>query len=257
MASEALESTKPPTQSLLSAAAAGLFTVALAGACSSASENPDTDDRALGGAPGSGGSLSSSDGGDVYYRVLETGATEDDLVELCDEREGWLYRTAFCAGSGHCKGLFLLEGTLSEYSCKGMNSCGGIGCIDMPEGQDRSGKEVYEKGGCAHCHGKWTEDYSEVDLGYFQVIHPNTMTAEDKLREFEESSVKRLVSILIFGTQGVYANGDAFSNMPSYRDRYSREELRRAAEYIKGLKLLTSSYEVPGGSAGSSGGLDP
>ncbi len=251
---------RKPSKTLLAAAMTGLFAVAVASACSTEDEDPGDGGRpggggeggseAEGGAPGTGGSTEP----EVFSRVLKENATEEDLVTLCNEREGWLYKTAFCSGSGHCRGLFLLGGTLSEYSCKGMNGCGGMGCVDMPEDQGRTGKEVYEKGGCENCHGKWAEDYSSVDMSYYQLIYPTSMTAEEKMHEFEESSVERLMSIMIFGTQGFYADGTPYSNMPSYRDKYSREEIKRAVEHVRGLEILTASYEVPGGMGGATSG---
>lgn len=63
-----------------------------------------------------------------FSRVIAEDIAEDEFLEMCDEREGWPYVTAFCAGSGQCRGMFLLEGTVTEYSCKGMNGPGTRWC---------------------------------------------------------------------------------------------------------------------------------
>jgi hypothetical protein len=224
-----------PSSALLSAALAGL--VALAPGCADAEHEPVGDTAEV-----------------PFSRVLEenSGLSFEEFRKLCDEREGWAYLTASCAGSGMCRGLFLLEGTLSEQSCKGMNGCGGAGCVMLPKDSGKTPAEVLETTGCANCHGHWNDDYSEVDLSTFTLVYGPDQTEEGKLAQFEALSKDRLTSILVFGTQGLTEDGVYFSNMPAYREKLSLAEIERTVEHIISMPKLTHRYEFLGHAASES-----
>ncbi|MBM4363747.1 MAG: hypothetical protein FJ104_13785, partial [Deltaproteobacteria bacterium] len=242
---------------LLAAALGGLLaTLPLAcsedsGETPGAGARPEVD---AGGGTGGGGGGSADGGGGggeadaaadaPFNRVIAEDVTDtpQQFRERCDEYGGWVYQSAFCAGSGQCRGLFLLSGTLSEQSCRGMNGCGGLGCVQMPEDQGRTGKDIYETGGCENCHGKWSEDYSSVDMSVYAVNHDGTHTDEEAVQKWKDASVDRLVGVMVYGTQGFAPSGVAFTNMPSYRADYSVAEIRRTVEYLKTLPTFVQVY---------------
>lgn len=218
---------------LLAAALAGLM--ATAPACSS-TEKVDPTPRADAGAEES------------FSRLLQvdSGLSFEEFRQLCEERQGWAYLTSSCAGSGMCRGLFLLDGTLSEQSCKGMNGCGGAGCVTMPKDSGKSAQEILDEGGCANCHAHWNDDYTEFDYSTFTLPYGAGQTAEGKLAQFDAASDDRLVSIMVFGTQGIETGGIYFSNMPAYRDKLSLAEIRRTVKQIRSMPKLPKAYEYFG-----------
>lgn len=219
---------------LLAAALAGLM--ATAPACSTTEKTDETQ------APVDAGVE------EPFSRLLEvdSGLSFEEFRELCDERQGWAYLTSSCAGSGMCRGLFLLDGTLSEQSCKGMNGCGGAGCVTMPKDSGKSAQEILDEEGCANCHAHWNDDYTEFDYSTFTLPYGAGQTDEGKLAQFEAASDDRLVSIVVFGTQGIESGGIYFSNMPSYREKLSLAEIRRTVKHIRSMPKLPKAYEYFG-----------
>ncbi len=266
-----------PSSVLTAAALCGLFALGSVAACSDDTENgvapgPSggaTGQPVAGGGAGGNGSAPEPGGAggdsgarpDVYDEVISEGEpiSNDEFKALCDQRDGWTYLTAACAGSALCKGLSLMGDVLTDHSCKGINSCMGISCVVLPKDSGLSGEEIYRDGPCAGCHGNW-EDYENPNLGVYTVWHGWDVSPDAATKRFQESSDQRLISILAFGTQGQYPDGTPFSNMPAYYQKYSLAELRRAIDYVKTLPVETLAYEVPGAeeyeepSAGGAGG---
>ena len=253
--SEAGEAARAPSErehgasnTLLSAALAGLLGIVAATACGSDGngtiDSGNTGGRHhTGGHTGSGGSASGGSGGEEYNDVVSTDEmTFAEFDDLCAERGGLVTTHAHCAGSNICKGLSYADDgtTLTDHSCKGMNSCTGMSCVDLPEDSKLSGQEIYEAGPCAGCHNNASKGAST----YVVFVPPGGDHAA-ALSSFEKSSNKRLAAIVALGTQGVYEDGTAFSNMPSYRDRYSLAEIERAVEYLRALEHPTVEYTVP------------
>ncbi|HEX3595019.1 MAG TPA: c-type cytochrome [Polyangiaceae bacterium] len=207
--------------------------------------HPDPTSEADAGLTGKADTASDAgvaDGG-AFSRVLSTTPIAfRDFSDLCEERGGFVSTNANCAGSNLCKGLsYADDGTvLTEHSCKGMNSCMGLSCIDLPKGSGLSGQELYETGPCGGCHN----DAIEGDV--YVVFTPQGTSPGDAVAAFEDSSDLRLSSIVAFGTQGVNDDGVAFSNMPSYRETYSRAEIEAVVRYIRGLPNHTKIYGIPG-----------
>ncbi len=269
-----------PSRALLTAALSGLLTLGAAAACADKQESGVGPEAATGGVgngsssggvTSSGGALGSADasagaGGEgTYDRVVSKGVeiSAAEFQKLCDERDGWVYVTAFCAGSGMCKGLSLLGDTLTDHSCKGMNSCGGAGCVVLPTDTGLTGKEIYEKGPCGGCHGDWS-DPDHPDFSVYTVAHGPDISDEDALARFRTSTDKRLTSIVVFGTMGLHADGTPYSNMPAYYQKYSLAEIRRAIAHVRSLPSAVSEYEIfgttpgdgipAGGAGGGTGG---
>jgi hypothetical protein len=262
------EASPRPSRALTTAALCGLLAVSSIVACGDDAESgvpPGPSDAGAAGQPvGQGGAAGQANvdpelGGaagqagapsDVYDNVISEGVpiSNDEFKELCDERDGWAYLTAACAGSALCKGLSLMGDVLTDHSCKGINSCMGISCVVLPKDTGLTGEEIYRDGPCAGCHGNW-EDYDNPNLGVYTVWHGWDVSPEAAVKRFEDSSDLRLKSILVFGTQGQYPDGTPFSNMPAYYQKYSLAEIERTIDYIKTLPLETLAYEVPGADA--------
>ncbi|HVY31932.1 MAG TPA: c-type cytochrome [Polyangiaceae bacterium] len=246
----------------MSAALCGLLTLSAAVACGDDGENgvapiPTPSEAGAAGQSqqsegGTGGTSSESAGAggvpsDEYNNVISDGVeiTAEDFQKMCDERDGWAYVTAFCAGAGMCKGLSLLGTTLTDHSCKGLNSCGGAGCVDLPKDSGLTGKEIYADGPCGGCHGDWSDaDHPKFDV--YNVVYGPDMTADAALKRFKESSMQRLMSIVVFGTQGLHPDGTPYSNMPAYYQKYSRAEIERAIKYVQSLPTQTEQYDIFG-----------
>jgi DMSO reductase family type II enzyme heme b subunit len=95
------------------------------------------------------------------------------------------------------------------------------------------GREIYEKGGCVSCHGRyargdgefgWEEDMKD-DWG--DRIYPSDLTHPWELRNY--ASVKDLYRAIITGLDG--------TPMTSYKDEYSEDELWALAHYLKSIQL--------------------
>jgi hypothetical protein len=259
-----------PSLGLSTAALCGLFALSSAVACgddSNAGAPPAAEAEAgTGGQPASGETGGGAAGAprgeagapaadpDVYDNVLSEGVpiSAEEFQALCDERDGWSYTLAACAGAALCKGLSLTGDVLTDHSCKGVNSCAGFGCVVPPKDTGLTGEEIYRDGPCSGCHGSWA-DYENPNLGVYTVWHGWNVSPEAAIDQFKNSSEKRLLSILAFGTQGLHPDGTAYSNMPAYSQKYSLAELKRTLEYIQSLPTEASAYEVPGAEPYESG----
>lgn len=249
----------------MSAALCGLLTLSAVVACGDDTNNgvppspTPSESGAAGQAPtasgGNGGEATApaGDGGaggvasDTYNNVVSDGVdiSAEEFQKMCDERDGWAYVTAFCAGAGMCKGLSLLGTTLTDHSCKGLNSCGGAGCVDLPKDSGLTGKEIYADGPCGGCHGDWSDaDNPKFDV--YNVVHGSELTGEAALTRFKDSSMQRLMSIVVFGTQGLHPDGTPYSNMPAYYQKYSRAEIERAVKYVQSLPAQAEQYDIFG-----------
>ena len=255
-----------PSSTLMSAALVGLLTASVVAACSDTEKSgvgPSQTEAGAGGggaetpsgagaggadtAPADGGAAGAGVPVSEYNNVISDGEeiTAAQFQALCDERNGWVYVTAFCAGAGMCKGLSLLGTTLTDHSCKGLHSCGGAGCVVLPEDAGLTGKEIYSAGPCGNCHGDWS-DYENPNFNVYTIVHGSELTGEQAETRFKTSTDQRLLSILIFGTQGLHPDGTPYSNMPAYYQKYSLAEIKRTLEYVKSLPTATAEYEIFG-----------
>ena len=108
-----------------------------------------------------------------------------------------------------------------------------------------TGEEIYAAGPCGGCHGDWT-DSDNPNFDVYTVVHGSELTGDAALKRFNESSLQRLTSIVVFGTQGLHPDGTPYSNMPAYYQKYSRAEIERAVKYVQSLPTQTSQYDIFG-----------
>ena len=104
------------TSTLLSAALAGLLTVA-APACSSSTSSSD------------------EPAGETAAHITSStevpGMTAEAFTAACDDRGGTVEVIPHCGGLNTCKGFSYDTSTqlLSEHTCKGAATCGGWNCV--------------------------------------------------------------------------------------------------------------------------------
>jgi len=238
---------RQPSNALLSSALAGLLGVGLVTACGSDTPQQAVPrpDKSPGGGVDAGPSGSPSPTTDpVYSNVLSTTPISfAEFTQLCSDHGGFVTTNASCAGSNLCRGLsYLTDGNvLTDHSCKGMNSCAGMSCAELPKDTGLTGKEIYEGGPCVGCHN----DAVDGPATYVVFAGPGVSTT-DALAVHKNSSALRLESLVAFGTVGINQNGTAYSNMPSYRLKYSRAEIERVVAYARTLETHTRVYSVPG-----------
>lgn len=190
---------------------------------------------------------------DQFYDIVvsNTPIEFDDFVTACEERGGFVQRTAACAGNNSCRGFSYIEPTLTEHSCKGLNQCGpGMSCVVLQADQGRTGQEIYEGAdACAStCHAQFEPVYDPSV--YTLYVRPATLTEEEALDRFENGSDDRLYSIVAFGVHGVNDDGIAYANMPPHYSKYSRAEIERVVAYIRTLTKQVQIYPVTGSPLG-------
>jgi hypothetical protein len=273
-----------PSPALLVGAFAGLLGVALGGAgCSS---DPKTADVADAGgcttdtAPPDAQAASDADAPDVSLgdstasadAAVDVGAgdgryvdvTEDATMTyaqfpaMCTARAGFVQTTASCAGNNSCRGFSYLGGEFMEHSCRAMNACGpGMSCVLTAPDEGRTGQQVYEadKACAGTCHGDFSVD--PFDPKHFTLyVRPGTVSLSDAKSRFLTGSKDRLMSIIAFGAHGINDDGSAYANMPAYFDRFSRAEIGRVVDYIRGLPLEVKYYTVSSAPDAADAGVD-
>lgn len=249
-----------PSSPLLVAALAGLIGLSPLGCSSDTRSNADssgnggsgarsaeTGGTSSGGSSAGGGAAGA--GSEIYNQIVSQDAgnlTMEQFRELCEARGGYTYVNAACATSAMCKGLSLHDGILWEHSCRGQNaSCSGIGCVDMPEDKGTSGQELFEATACGDCHADWSGD--EPDHGRFAIFFdPKTISEDQALKRFGDSTDARLESIVVWGVSGFHADNTPFSNMPAYYQKHSLAEIRRVVAHIRTLSPFGYPYGIFG-----------
>lgn len=210
----------PNNGALLAAAIAGLMG-SLVPACNSDSD-PQREDDAK-----------------VTSSVIDKDMTFDEFSSDCSERGGFVQTHATCSGNNSCKGMSYnkYSYTLTEHTCRAMNSCGGMSCVLTPPDGKKKGSAIYAES-CKGCHGS-----TEGTFTYF--VPPGTdLTAAAAAFAARPAAVQ--VSIVAFGTLGVNENGTSFTNMPAFREKYSRAELVRTVEYLRTLEVVPEEYGIVG-----------
>lgn len=232
-------SAPPVPSALLSAAVAGLVLGALP-ACSTEGHNCKV-------AP---------DAGNPY--VVDSIVSDEEMTfakfsKLCEERSGFIQTHAACVGNNSCKGISYnnFNLTLSEHTCKGLNSCSGMSCVVPATDEGRTGEEVY-KVTCSECHGA-------PNFTYYVPPGTDLDAAE---ANFLKRPKKAQVTRVAFGVTGINENGTAAANMPAHFTRYSRGEIERAVDHVRTLNIIAEEYGIvgvtdvagTGGTGGAGGG---
>ncbi|WNG20872.1 c-type cytochrome [Cystobacter fuscus] len=223
-----------PSRKLLLAAVAGLMGLGSAG-CGQPDEPP----------PSQGEPDPEPQGAHVVSRsTVEGGLTFERFSADCEQRGGFVQTHAVCSGNNSCKGVSYnrFDYSLIEHTCKAINSCGGMSCVELPADSGKTGEEVYKNscGPVCHSHTNTTA------FVYYVAPGTNSDTAR---QQFLSRSRLYQQSIVAFGIHGVNADGVLSANMPAFHAKYSRKEIERVIDYVRQLELEVEAYEVMGPAA--------
>ena len=180
--------------------------------------------------------------GDSGYVVLSSrtdrALTFRSFLADCTRRGGFVQTHATCAGNNSCRGASYnrFDRSVIEHTCRAMNSCGGMSCVETAADQRRTPAEIYTAD-CSGCHG---EDH-------FTLYLEPGVTAEAGTARFNSPARRAQQGALVaFGVQGNGGSESAPANMPGRWDAYSRAEILRLVDYVHTLPLETSETVILG-----------
>jgi Cytochrome c len=175
----------------------------------------------------------------VTSSVVDKEMTFDKFSAECDERGGFVQTHAVCSGNNNCKGVSYnkYSYTMTEHTCKALNSCGGMSCVLAPADGKKKGSEIFAES-CAGCHGS-----KEGSFTYF--VRPGT-DMNTAIATFAARSPTVQTSIVAFGSMGANESGTYYTNMPGFHEKYSRAELERSVTYLRSLEIIPEAYGVVG-----------
>ena len=145
---------------------------------------------------------------------------------------------ASCSSAAAGRGLSInkFDGLFTPHTCRGLNTCGGATCLDLPtEATTAGGAEIYVHH-CADCHG--TES--------FKVFFAKGTDGDAHKAAFAAKSETAVQNVVVFGTRGFGASGDSFSNMPTFVEKLSRGEVERVSAFIRTLPVVAEEYTTLG-----------
>lgn len=165
------------------------------------------------------------------------------FAEQCKGRSGLVQTHAACGGTGSCKGMSFNKYSkdLVEHTCKGINTCAGMSCVDTLADTNLTGEALYKKA-CAGCHAGMHSP--EGDATKFKVLYAKGGDATAALATFSNRSELTHVSMVAFGIQGTNPSGYGYSNMPAYYSKYSRAEIERVVTYVRTLTPTAEEYQI-------------
>jgi hypothetical protein len=185
------------------------------------------------------GDSPSADGGPVIISSRRDPAlTFRSFLADCSRRGGFVQTHATCAGNNSCRGVSYnrFDRVLIEHTCRAMNSCGGMSCVETAADQNRTAAELYSSD-CAGCHG-------EDQFALFR--EPGVTEAEGTAKFNRPTRRAQQGAIIAFGIQGNGGSESVSANMPGRWNRYSRAEILRLVDYIHTLPLQTREIVILG-----------
>jgi hypothetical protein len=218
-----------PSRRLLGAAVAGLVGVGGQG-CGATGDSPD------------------AGGPRIISVTTDPTMTAENFEALCQQRGGYVQAHAVCAGTNSCKGIsfLLLDMSLIEHSCRGMNACGpGMSCVELPADTGKTGETVYRESCGPACHS------TGPDKSHFRLWVPPGTDLERAKSVFLARSPLYHESVVAFGVRSVSPGGLATVSMSPFFERYSRSEVERVIKYVHTLPLEVEVYSIVGWDAGA------
>lgn len=179
------------------------------------------------------------DGGPVVLSTrTDRALTFRSFLADCTRRGGFVQTHATCAGNNACRGVSYnrFDRSVVEHTCRAMNSCGGMSCVETAAGANRTAAELYASD-CAGCHG---EDHFALFL------EPGVSESAGIARFNSPARRAQQGAIVAFGIQGNGGSESAPANMPGRWDRYARVEILRLVEYIHTLPVQANEIIVLG-----------
>jgi hypothetical protein len=146
--------------------------------------------------------------------------------EQCAERAGVLQFHAHCGGVNLCRGLSYDTETLvlSEHTCRGLNTCGGMSCVELQHDRGREADALYAAS-CASCHG---------GAGTFVLAVPAATSPEAEAARFASTSTLAKSAAIAFGEDGA---GIALRAEHAFYEQLSRAEVLRLVAHVDALPL--------------------
>lgn len=139
----------------------------------------------------------------------------------CAKRDGVLQFHAHCGGVNACRGASYDDETheLTEHTCRGMNTCSGMSCVELSADRKREGAALYAEL-CASCHGEG---------GTFSLpIAASADPGAEEARYAAESTLAKSAAIA-FGEDGA---GLALSVKHAFYEALSRAEILRLVAHV-------------------------
>jgi len=127
---------------------------------------------------------------------------------------------------------------LMEHTCKAMNSCGGMSCVELPADSGKTGEQIY-KDSCEGCH------LPTADGGFKLFVPPGT-DLDQAAEDLSTTPREALLAAAAFGIFTRNSNGVSGAHMPAYHERYARAELTRVIDYSLTLPVTAEEYGVLG-----------
>lgn len=189
-------------------------------------------------------------------RTEDVQHTNAELVEMCNQRNGYLEVHGSCSGVNSCQGFFYgdweADSQLVEHTCSGVNGCAGLSClVPTREGStgDMTGEEImklddawyeeragaYGPKACRTCHvvSEFNEDKGDYDYDYTKLKLPMMPNTGRNASNWLDRSPLYQENLVAFGASGMTEDGTRYSNMVSYAKLFSKEEIKRVVEYMR------------------------
>lgn len=182
--------------------------------------------------------------------------TNAELVEMCNQHNGYVEVHGSCSGVNSCQGFFYgdweADSQLVEHTCSGVNGCAGLSClVPAREGStgDMTGEEImklddewyaeragaYGPKACRTCHvvSEFNEDKQDYDYDYTKLKLPIMPNTGRNAGNWLDRSPLYQENLVTFGSRGMTEDGTRYSNMASYAKLFSKAEIKRVVEYMR------------------------
>jgi cytochrome c553 len=152
----------------------------------------------------------------------------------CAQLDGLVQFHAHCGGYNLCRGQSYDSDTeeLSEHTCRGLNTCAGMSCVELPSDRKREAAALYARH-CASCHGEG---------GAFELPTPTGSNPEAEAARLAAESTLAKSAAIAFGEDG---EGIALDVQHAFYRELSRAEVLRLVAYIDALPVQGGSRAAP------------
>jgi Cytochrome C oxidase, cbb3-type, subunit III len=152
----------------------------------------------------------------------------------CAQLDGVVQFHAHCGGYNLCRGESYDSATeeLSEHTCRGLNTCAGMSCVELQSDRKREAAALYAQH-CASCHGEG---------GSFELPIPTGSNLEAEAARFAAASTLAKSAAIAFAEDG---GGIALEVPHAFYRELSRAEVLRLVAYIDTLTVQGGSRAAP------------
>jgi len=239
---------------------------ATAGSGGAAGESSTGHDKDAGVDSGKVALSGSTSEADKEISVKDVQLTNAELVKMCDERQGYVQIHGSCSGVNTCRGFFYgdweADAQLIEHTCSGVNGCSGLSCLttaEEPEGGGLTGEEImklddawfeeragqYGAKSCKTCHvaSEFNEEKQDYEYDFSKLKIPVWASAGRDGSNWLKRSAAYQESLIAFGAQGITEEGIRYSNMAPYAKLFSKAEIQRVVQYMRGFDAKDITFK--------------